>query len=150
MKLALPAARVDKAAAEDAGDLCQFLLPRCIIYKWRLAPAGSLAARSKSTRRARRWSSPGKEGRLLRTLLWVCLLVTVSVGVATAQTPAPQNSNPQNKEGELVLQGDTTPRPALPTYFGDTGLWFVPTAETFPRGRPRSVSTEPTSIDHRD
>jgi len=71
----------------------------------------------------------------LRTLLWVCLLVTVSVGVANAQTPAPQNSNPQNKEGELVLQGDTTPRPALPTYFGDTGLWFVPTAETLPSGK---------------
>ncbi|HVZ21204.1 MAG TPA: OmpA family protein [Vicinamibacterales bacterium] len=31
-----------------------------------------------------------------------------------------------------MLQGDTTPRPALPTFLGDTGLWFVPTAETLP------------------
>jgi hypothetical protein len=52
-----------------------------------------------------------------------------------APAPAPQNSNSQNAQGELVLQGDTTPRPALPTYFGDTGLWFVPTAETLPAGK---------------
>ena len=71
----------------------------------------------------------------MRTLLWVCLLVTFSVGVATAQSnpPASQNSSSQNNaQGELVLTGDTTPRPALPTFFGDTGLWFVPTAETLP------------------
>jgi len=71
----------------------------------------------------------------LRTLLWVCLLVTFSVGVANGQAAAPQNSNSQNAQGELVLQGDTTPRPALPTYFGDTGLWFIPTAETLPKGK---------------
>jgi peptidoglycan-associated lipoprotein len=34
-----------------------------------------------------------------------------------------------------VLEGDTTPRPALPTFWGDTGLWFVPTAETLPGGK---------------
>ena len=71
----------------------------------------------------------------MRTLLWVCLLVTFSVGVAAAQAPAPQTSKPEEPQGELVLQGDTTPRPALPTYFGDTGLWFVPTAETLPSGK---------------
>ena len=38
-------------------------------------------------------------------------------------------------QDEIVLQGDTAPRPALPTFFGDTGLWFVPTAETMPSGR---------------
>jgi hypothetical protein len=47
MKPALLVVRVDRAAVEDVDDLCQFLLPRCIIYKWHLAPAGSLAARSK-------------------------------------------------------------------------------------------------------
>ena len=45
MKHALLVARVGRAAAEGEEDLCQFLLPRCIIYKWHLAPAGSLAAR---------------------------------------------------------------------------------------------------------
>jgi len=34
-----------------------------------------------------------------------------------------------------VLQGDTTPRPGQPTNFGDTGLWFVPTAEVLPAKR---------------
>ncbi len=34
-----------------------------------------------------------------------------------------------------MLEGDTTPRPALPTINGDTGLWFVPTAETLPAGK---------------
>ena len=34
-----------------------------------------------------------------------------------------------------MLEGDTTPRRALPTYWGDTGFWFVPTAETLPSGK---------------
>jgi peptidoglycan-associated lipoprotein len=38
-------------------------------------------------------------------------------------------------QDEIVLQGDATPRRALPTFFGDTGFWFVPTAETLPSGR---------------
>ena len=93
----------------------------------------------------------------MRTLLWVCLLVTLSVGrrrpsactqkpaqkpAAPAPArrsllhrPATQKPAPQAAQGELVLQGDTTPRPALPTYFGDTGLWFVLTAETLPSGK---------------
>jgi len=51
------------------------------------------------------------------------LLAAVGVAPAAAQSqtnqPAP---NTQNVSGE--------PRPALPTFFGDTGLWFVPTADT--------------------
>jgi len=46
MKLAPPAEKVVRAAAEDVGDLCQFLRRRCIIYNRHLAPAGSLAART--------------------------------------------------------------------------------------------------------
>jgi len=45
MKRALLVGRVGRAAEEGEEDLCQFLPPRCIIYKWNLAPAGSLAAR---------------------------------------------------------------------------------------------------------
>ena len=86
----------------------------------------------------------------MRTLLWVCLLVTFSVGAASAQAPATQKPATQKPaasapatqkpaaqapQGDLVLQGDTTPRPALPSYFGDTGLWFVPTGETLPKGK---------------
>jgi peptidoglycan-associated lipoprotein len=31
-----------------------------------------------------------------------------------------------------MAQSESETRPALPTFFGDTGLWFVPTAETLP------------------
>ena len=44
-KLAPPAAREARAVEGGAGDLCQFRLQRCIIYKGP-APAGSLAART--------------------------------------------------------------------------------------------------------
>ena len=46
MKLALRVEKVVRAAEGGAEGLCQFLPRRCIIYKRRLAPAGSLAART--------------------------------------------------------------------------------------------------------
>jgi peptidoglycan-associated lipoprotein len=61
---------------------------------------------------------------------------------AAAQAPAAggqktttTTSGPVVTSDEVVLEGDTTPRPALPSYRGDTGLWFVPTAEVLPAGR---------------
>ena len=60
---------------------------------------------------------------------------------AAAQTPAAQGPTTTTTtqtaitQDEIVLQGDTTPRPALPTFYGDTGFWFVPSAETLPRGK---------------
>src|SRR5687767_10589635 len=63
---------------------------------------------------------------------------------AAAQAPAAggqkpttttTTSGPVVTSDEIVLEGDTTPRPALPTINGDTGLWFVPTAETLPAGK---------------
>jgi len=68
-------------------------------------------------------------------LAWLTL-----AGVAAAQTPAPAaptttSTQTSVTQDEIVLQGDATPRPALPTFFGDTGFWFVPTAETLPARR---------------
>ena len=72
----------------------------------------------------------------MRTLCCASLCAALAVvpipafaqaGQATTQTAVTQD--------EIVLQGDTTPRPATPTFYGDTGLWFVPTAETMPNGR---------------
>jgi peptidoglycan-associated lipoprotein len=58
---------------------------------------------------------------------------------AKGQTPAQGTTTTTSQtavtQDEIVLQGDTTPRPALPTFYGDTGLWFVSTAETLPAGR---------------
>jgi peptidoglycan-associated lipoprotein len=70
----------------------------------------------------------------------VTALVALLAWPAAAQTPAAQGTTTTTTQtavtqDEIVLQGDTTPRPALPTFFGDTGLWFVPTAETLPAGR---------------
>ena len=65
-------------------------------------------------------------------------LLVATIGVATASAQAPTTTTTSTTaitQDEIVLQGDTTPRPALPTIEGDTGFWFVPTAETLPAGK---------------
>ena len=47
--------------------------------------------------------------------------------IAAAQTPAPTPS--QTSETE------TAARPATTTFFGDTGIWYVPTGEVLPKGK---------------
>jgi len=70
-----------------------------------------------------------------------CVLAWLTLaGPAAAQTPAPAApaaapTQTTVTQDEIVLQGDATPRPALPTFFGDTGFWFVPTADTLPARR---------------
>jgi peptidoglycan-associated lipoprotein len=76
---------------------------------------------------------------LLRTLS-CALLVAALAAPAAGQAPAAQGTTTTTSQtavtqDEIVLQGDSTPRPALPTINGDTGFWFVPTAETMPGGR---------------
>ena len=71
----------------------------------------------------------------VRTL---CCGFFVAASAAPAQAQAPTTTTTTQTaitQDEIVLQGDTTPRPATPTNLGDTGLWFVPTAETLPGGR---------------
>jgi peptidoglycan-associated lipoprotein len=80
---------------------------------------------------------------LVRTFSSGFLIALLAAVPATAQAPAggqkptttTTTSGPVVTSDEIVLEGDTTPRPALPTFYGDTGLWFVPTAETMPGGR---------------
>jgi peptidoglycan-associated lipoprotein len=63
------------------------------------------------------------------------IVAALGVAPAAAQGPAPtttSTSQTATTQDEIVLQGDATPRPALPTIYGDTGLWYVPTAETLP------------------
>ena len=74
----------------------------------------------------------------MRTLICASLLAALTAASAAAQAPAPTSGTTSQTaitQDEIVLQGDATPRPALPTFHGDTGLWFVPTAETMPSGR---------------
>src|ERR1051325_5697883 len=56
-----------------------------------------------------------------------CGLLLGAVGVARA---AAQTSS--NQPATTSPNVSTETRPGLPTFFGDTGLWFVPTAETLP------------------
>ena len=80
---------------------------------------------------------------LVRILSTAFLVSALAVGSASAQAPqgggkgttTTTTSGPVVTSDEVVLEGDTTPRPALPTIFGDTGLWFVSTAETLPSGK---------------
>ena len=66
----------------------------------------------------------------------IAALVALLAWPAAAQTPTTTTTTQTAvTQDEIVLQGYTTPRPGLPTFFGDTGLWFVPTAETMPSGR---------------
>ena len=58
-----------------------------------------------------------------------CGLLLAAVGVAPA---AAQTSPSTNQPAPTSSQSASETRPALPTFFGDTGLWFVPTAETLP------------------
>ena len=66
---------------------------------------------------------------LLRTLSLAAAIAIVPASFATAQTStsqAPAQSQSQSTEDV---------RPATTTFYGDTGLWFVPTAEILPAGK---------------
>jgi hypothetical protein len=71
----------------------------------------------------------------VRTLVCGLLLTAIAAAPAAAQTAAPSSNS------RTTTPTATGPnRPALTTNFGDTGLWFVPTAETLPsRGFATSV-----------
>src|SRR5262245_38815488 len=53
-----------------------------------------------------------------------CFLLAAS---AHAQTPSTSSTQPSTTSSDAV-------RPATTTFFGDTGLWVVPTAEVLPAG----------------
>jgi len=62
-----------------------------------------------------------------------CVLWAAAAGAqpsSTATTPAPQSPSSQS-----TASSDDSTRPATTTFFGDTGLWYVPTAEVLPHGK---------------
>jgi peptidoglycan-associated lipoprotein len=76
-------------------------------------------------------------------------MAAVMVAPAAAQTPTTTTTRTTAiTQDEIVLQGDATPRFALPTIQGDTGFWFVPTAETLP-ARKVSFSVFRSNFDRR-
>jgi outer membrane protein OmpA-like peptidoglycan-associated protein len=56
----------------------------------------------------------------------LCVLIASSASAQSSGTQTSQPSPPPTS---------TETRPATPTTFGDTGLWYVPTGEVLPKGR---------------
>jgi outer membrane protein OmpA-like peptidoglycan-associated protein len=75
-------------------------------------------------------------------------LVLCSASLAAAQTPAPAGQPPQpTPPPETTSAEPAETRPATSTFLGDTGLWFVPTAEVLP-ARRWSFSLFRTNFDY--
>src|SRR4051812_13559845 len=64
------------------------------------------------------------------------LLLTASANAQSGSTgtAAGQNTPASRTQSSSTLTEEDT-RPATTTFFGDTGIWFVPTAEVLPRGK---------------
>src|SRR5438874_3608976 len=65
-------------------------------------------------------------------------LVCAVAATASAQSGSSGTSTGQSSSATQTPSSSTAPaetRPATTTFFGDTGLWFVPTAEVLPNGK---------------
>src|SRR5262245_3071124 len=70
------------------------------------------------------------------------VLVAACALLAPVATATAQPTNPQQRTQTTTAQPSTPPstdsdatRPATTTFNGDTGLWYVPTAEVLPHGK---------------
>ena len=59
---------------------------------------------------------------------------TASAQSGSSGTSTGQSSTATQTQSSSTATTDET-RPATTTFFGDTGLWFVPTAEVLPKGK---------------
>src|SRR5689334_21478111 len=66
-----------------------------------------------------------------------CALTLAVSASASAQSATTGTSGAQNASATQSSSGTSTDetRPATTTFFGDTGLWFVPTAEVLAHGK---------------
>src|SRR5947209_8751270 len=76
---------------------------------------------------------------MARRVAGVCVLALAVAASARAQTGSSGTSTGQSSTTTQTQSSSTATaeetRPATTTFFGDTGLWFVPTAEVLPRGK---------------
>ncbi|HYU78158.1 MAG TPA: hypothetical protein VEK56_04185, partial [Vicinamibacterales bacterium] len=71
--------------------------------------------------------------RALRQLATGMALCSLIVSHASAQTPAPPpTQKPTTQSAQPSPPAENATRPATTTVLGDTGLWYVPTAEVLP------------------
>src|SRR6266550_4510630 len=66
--------------------------------------------------------------RVFGASITVCLCASL----AAAQTPPTQPPPPSSSAPPA---SDAATRPATPTFFGDTGIWYVPTGEVLGNGK---------------
>ncbi len=73
---------------------------------------------------------------LLTSVLASALALPAAVTAQTGSSGTSTGQNPTTQQSSSAA-GDTTgdTRPATTTFFGDTGLWFVPTAEVLAHGK---------------
>src|SRR5262245_39572480 len=68
----------------------------------------------------------------MRKTVALAWMLTVVVGsVASAQSGSSGTSTAQSQSGSTSSSAQDT-RPATTTFYGDTGVWFVPSAEVLP------------------
>ena len=74
---------------------------------------------------------------MLGRLVVACALTLAVSAGASAQSATTGTSRAQNASATQTSSGASTTetRPATTTFFGDTGLWFVPTAEVLAHGK---------------
>ena len=76
---------------------------------------------------------------MVRRVAMVCVLALAAAASARAQTGSSGTSTGQSTTTTQTQSSSTATaeetRPATTTFFGDTGLWFVPTAEILPAGK---------------
>src|ERR1700680_2720125 len=68
------------------------------------------------------------------TLFALALAATASAQTGSSGTSTGQSPSTQSSSSSTATADDAT-RPATTTFYGDTGLWFVPTAEVLPHGK---------------
>src|SRR5438067_13422090 len=75
---------------------------------------------------------------MARRVAVACVLALVVAASASAQSGSSGTSTGQSTTATQTQSSSTATgdlRPATTTFFGDTGLWFVPTAEVLPNGK---------------
>ena len=72
---------------------------------------------------------------MVRRVVVAWALMLAIAGSASAQNGSSATSTAQNQGSTSATSASEETRPATTTFFGDTGLWFVPTAEVLPHGK---------------
>ncbi|HVH29945.1 MAG TPA: hypothetical protein VM818_24520, partial [Vicinamibacterales bacterium] len=74
-------------------------------------------------------------GRHLFVASVLALVCATAAGAQTASSGTSTGQSPSTQQSTSTPTPAQETRPATTTFLGDTGLWFVPTAEVLARGK---------------